>query len=64
MKSLRVSWVKASDGTTCAATGRWHRSESYDYAKTMGSDRWSAVYWIDRDGNTESVYVDCFSWVE
>ena len=29
-----------------------------------GSDCWSAVYWIDRDGNTESVYADRFSWVE
>jgi predicted secreted hydrolase len=29
-----------------------------------GSDRWSAVYWIDRKGNTESVYADRFSWVE
>ena len=29
-----------------------------------GSDRWSAVYWIDHEGKTEHVYADRFSWVE
>jgi predicted secreted hydrolase len=27
-----------------------------------GSDPWSAVYWIDEAGRTESVYADEFSW--
>lgn len=27
-----------------------------------GSDPWSAVYWIDEDGETESVYADQFTW--
>lgn len=27
-----------------------------------GSDPWSAVYWIDEAGRTESVYADAFSW--
>lgn len=29
-----------------------------------GSDPWSAVYWIDKNGNTKSVYADEFSWKE
>ena len=29
-----------------------------------GSDRWSAVYWIDREGEVNGVYADRFSWVE
>ena len=28
------------------------------------SDRWSAVYWIDQEGNTEQVYANEFSWIE
>lgn len=27
-----------------------------------GSDRWSAVYWIDGEGKTVAVYDDSFSW--
>ncbi|NBB77828.1 MAG: carotenoid 1,2-hydratase [Verrucomicrobia bacterium] len=27
-----------------------------------GSDPWSAVYWIDEAGHTESVYADQFTW--
>ena len=29
-----------------------------------GSDRWSAVYWIDQNGEAQSVYADRFSWKE
>ena len=29
-----------------------------------GSDRWSAVYWIDQKGEAQSVYADRFSWKE
>ena len=28
------------------------------------SDRWSSVYWIDKEGNTEQVYANQFSWIE
>jgi predicted secreted hydrolase len=28
-----------------------------------GSDPWSAIYWIDRDGATRSVYADQFKWI-
>jgi predicted secreted hydrolase len=30
--------------------------------KDGGSDPWSAVYWIDQEGNTERVYADSFTW--
>ena len=30
--------------------------------KDGGSDPWSAVYWIDQEGNTERVYADSFIW--
>ena len=29
-----------------------------------GSDRWSAVYWIDEEGGVQQVYADQFSWEE
>lgn len=32
--------------------------------KDGGSDRWSAVYWIDQNGKIEKVYSDQFSWIE
>ena len=28
------------------------------------SDRWSSVYWIDQEGNTEQIYANQFSWIE
>ena len=30
--------------------------------KAGGSDPWSAVYWIDKEGETERVYEENFSW--
>ena len=36
--------------------------KAYRLRKEDGtSDRWSAVYWIDREGKTQSVYADRFS---
>ena len=39
--------------------------KAYRLRKEDGtSDRWSAVYWVDRGGKTQSVYSDRFSWEE
>ena len=39
--------------------------KAYRLRKEDGSsDRWSAVYWIDQNGDVENVYADRFSWGE
>ena len=50
---------------TCMQLNDGTEVKAYRLRKEDGSsDRWSAVYWIDQNGDVENVYADRFSWGE
>ena len=50
---------------TCMQLDDGTEVKAYRLRKEDGSsDRWSAVYWIDQEGEIEQVYADKFTWSE
>ena len=50
---------------TCMQLNDGTEVKAYRLRRDDGSsDRWSAVYWIDQEGNTEQIYANQFSWIE